>query len=106
MLQESGFYVTVLQTRHTHTSVEAGGLNGTTVRQLEKLVQGELRPDYTVLLDVSVAIGMARANGRGNLDRIEQETLEFFERVRSSYLQQAKNSSGRYRVDRCERFSG
>jgi len=41
---------------------------------------------------------MARANGRGNLDRIEQENLEFFERVRSSYLQQARNSSGRYRL--------
>ena len=61
-------------------------------------MQGELRPDYTMLLDVSVAIGMGRASGRGNLDRIEQETLEFFERVRLSYLQQAKNSSGRYRL--------
>jgi dTMP kinase len=74
------------------------GIGWETVRQLEELVQGELRPDYTVLLDVSVAIGMARANRRGNLDRIEQETVEFFERVRSSYLQQAKNSSGRYRL--------
>ncbi len=74
------------------------GVEWDTVRQLEKLVQGELRPDYTVLLDVPVAIGMARANRRGNLDRIEQETLKFFERVSSSYLQQAKNSSGRYRL--------
>ncbi len=74
------------------------GVRWDAVRQLEELVQGELRPDYTILLDVSVSIGMARAHGRGNLDRIEQETVEFFERVRSSYLQQAKNSSGRYRV--------
>jgi dTMP kinase len=74
------------------------GLEWDVVRQLEELVQGELRPDYTMLLDVSVAIGMGRASGRGNLDRIEQESLEFFERVRSSYLQQAKNSSGRYRL--------
>jgi dTMP kinase len=74
------------------------GVEWDAVRQLEILVQGELRPDYTVLLDVSVAIGMARANRRGNLDRIEQETVEFFERVRSSYLQQAINSSGRYRL--------
>jgi dTMP kinase len=74
------------------------GFESDEVRQLEEFVQGELRPDYTVLLDVSVAIGMSRAHGRGNLDRIEQETLEFFERVRSNYLQQAKNSSGRYRL--------
>ena len=41
---------------------------------------------------------MARARGRGELDRIEQETMEFFERVRASYLQLAENSSGRFRV--------
>jgi len=74
------------------------GVEWDKISQLEKLVQGELRPDYTILLDVSVAIGMARASGRGNLDRFERETLEFFERVRSSYLQQARNSSGRYRL--------
>jgi len=74
------------------------GVEWDKISQLEQLVQGEMRPDYTILLDVSVAIGMARANGRGNLDRFERETLEFFERVRSSYLQQARNSSGRYRL--------
>jgi len=74
------------------------GLEWHAVKQLEELVQGDLRPDFTILLDVSVSIGMARANRRGNLDRIEQETLDFFERVRSSYLQQARNSSGRYRL--------
>lgn len=68
------------------------------VRRLEELVQGNLRPDYTVLLDVAVEIGMDRARGRGDLDRFEQETLDFFERVRSSYLEQAKNSSDRYRL--------
>jgi dTMP kinase len=74
------------------------GVELKTVRRLEELVQGNLRPDYTVLLDVAVEIGMDRARGRGDLDRFEQETLDFFERVRSSYLEQAKNSSGRYRL--------
>lgn len=74
------------------------GVDWDTVKRLEEIVQGGLRPDYTVLLDVSVAIGMARARGRGNLDRFELETLDFFERVRSSYLLQAKNSRGRYRL--------
>jgi dTMP kinase len=68
------------------------------VRELEVLVQHELRPDYTLLLDVDVEIGMSRAKKRGDLDRIEQETLEFFRRVRASYLEQAKNSGGRYRI--------
>ncbi|MFT4520207.1 MAG: dTMP kinase [Halioglobus sp.] len=74
------------------------GVSADTVRQLETLVQGELRPDYTILLDVPVATGMGRARDRGELDRIEQETMDFFERVRRSYLTQAENSSGRFRV--------
>ena len=74
------------------------GVDRETVRRLEELVQGDLRPDYTLLLDAPVSVGMARARGRGELDRFEQETLDFFERVRSSYLEQAIDSSGRYRV--------
>ena len=74
------------------------GLPGETVRCLEDLVQGTLRPDCTILLDVDVAIGMERARGRGELDRIELETMAFFERVRASYLRLAEKGSGRYRV--------
>ena len=61
-------------------------------------MQGALRPDCTVLLDAPVSTGMARAQARGDLDRFEQEDLEFFERVRSAYLTMARESSGRYRV--------
>jgi dTMP kinase len=74
------------------------GVDRETVGQLEKLVQGALRPDYTLLLDASIDVGMARARSRGDLDRFEQETLAFFERVRQGYLQQARTHSDRYRV--------
>jgi len=74
------------------------GVDTAAVSDLEALVQGELRPDYTLLLDAPVAVGMARARGRGELDRIERETLDFFERVRASYLEQAANEGDRYRV--------
>ncbi len=74
------------------------GVEWDIVSRLEQFVQGELRPDFTVLLDVSVSIGMARARGRGNLDRFEQETMDFFDRVRSIYLQLANINSGRYRL--------
>ncbi|MEH6588403.1 MAG: dTMP kinase [Halioglobus sp.] len=74
------------------------GLPVPIIRELEQLVQGELRPDYTLLLDASVEVGMSRARGRGELDRIEQEQTEFFERVRRTYLELASESSGRYRV--------
>ena len=69
-----------------------------TVKRLEELVQGGLRPNYTILLDVAVETGMARARGRGELDRIERETMDFFERVRASYLEQARCNLDRYRI--------
>jgi len=74
------------------------GIDRGAVSALEQLVQGELRPDCTLLLDAPVATGMARAQGRGELDRFEREELAFFERVRATYLELAESSSGRYRI--------
>ncbi len=74
------------------------GIARSAVAVLEELVQEQLRPDCTLLLDAPVSIGMARARERGQLDRFEQEELAFFERVRATYLDLAENSSGRYRI--------
>ncbi|WP_439107344.1 dTMP kinase [Congregibacter sp.] len=65
---------------------------------LEDLVQGELRPDLILLLDVPAEVGLSRARGRGALDRFELEDQAFFERVRQSYLSRARRSSGRYQI--------
>ncbi len=65
---------------------------------LEQFVQGDIRPDLTIYLDVPVDVGMARAAERGRLDRFEQEKHEFFERVRSVYLQRAHDNPARYRI--------
>jgi len=79
---------------------QSGGrqMEARNVQQLEQLVQGELRPDYTLLFDAPVEVGMERARGRGTLDRFEREQLDFFQRVRKTYLQLAQESSGRFRV--------
>ena len=74
------------------------GIAAATVRSLEKLVQGGLRPDCTLLLDAPVDVGMARARGRGERDRFEREEMDFFERVRATYLRLAEDGEGRYRV--------
>lgn len=74
------------------------GLDAAAIRVLENLVQGQLRPDYTLLLDAPVSTGLARLQDRGELDRFEQERVEFFEKVRRTYLQLAEESAGRYRV--------
>ncbi len=74
------------------------GLSLSALSTLETLVQGELRPDLTLLLDLPVEVGMARASGRGELDRIEQEQHDFFERVREGYLSRACGEPGRFAV--------
>jgi dTMP kinase len=74
------------------------GIDTGIIARLEDLVQGDFRPDLTLLLDVSVEVGLARAGKRGALDRFEQEKVEFFERVRNAYLDMAKRSPERYRV--------
>lgn len=68
------------------------------IASLENWVQGDLRPDMTLLLDAPVDVGMARASKRGALDRFEQERQAFFERVRSGYLQQARQHPHRFAV--------
>jgi dTMP kinase len=68
------------------------------IAQLEQWVQGELRPDLTLLLDLPVEQGLARANQRGDLDRFEQEQKDFFERVRNVYLERAQQFPRQFRI--------
>jgi len=74
------------------------GIDTAIIASLEALVQGSFRPDLTLLLDVPVAVGLARAGKRGALDRFEQEQVEFFERVRTAYLDMARAHAQRYRI--------
>jgi dTMP kinase len=68
------------------------------IAQLEQFVQGELRPDLTLIFDLPIETGLARAAARGRLDRFEQEGRSFFDAVRQAYLQRAEQAPQRYRV--------
>lgn len=72
------------------------GLNKSIIEELEQLVQGDLRPDLTLILDIDVELGLKRARQRGELDRFESETIGFFERVRVAYRQRAEAAPVRY----------
>ncbi len=79
---------------------QGGGRNMkiSTIEGLENLIQGNLRPDLTLLLDAPVKVGMERAGKRGAFDRFESETLQFFEDVRRAYLLQAEINPKRIRL--------
>jgi dTMP kinase len=81
----------VLADRHDLSSraYQGGGrqLDEEFINQLRQAVLGELRPDLTLYLDIDPVIGLERAKARGELDRIEQEQLAFFQRTRQKYLQ-------------------
>ncbi|WP_432473671.1 dTMP kinase [Amphritea sp. HPY] len=74
------------------------GLDNQLIAQLETTVQRGLQPDLTILLDLPVEIGLARARQRAELDRFENEQIEFFERVRSAYLSRAESDPQRFAV--------
>lgn len=68
------------------------------IAQLEQWVQGNLRPDLTLLLDLPVLQGLQRAGQRSAPDRFEREQQHFFERVRETYLIRARQEPNRFRV--------
>jgi dTMP kinase len=69
------------------------------IAALEDWVQGALRPDLTLLLDIDPEAGLKRVAARGgDDDRFDAETLEFFEKVRAVYLRRAAQHPERYAV--------
>jgi dTMP kinase len=74
------------------------GVDAARIGELESLATGGLKPDLTLLLDLPVARGRARASQRGDADRIEAERDDFFERVRATYLARAQAEPQRFRV--------
>lgn len=74
------------------------GVSTELIHTLTDLVHPNFRPDLTLVLDIDPRIGMARAKKRGPVDRFEAEEIEFFDRVRQTYLAQIKSQPERFRV--------
>jgi dTMP kinase len=94
----------VVSDRYTDSSLAyqgyGRGLDRGLILAVHRLATGDLRPDVTILLDVSVDVGLARASSRGSLDRLESEVREFHDRVRAGYLEMARAEPDRWvRVD-------
>lgn len=93
----------VLGDRHDMSSraYQGGGrgLSDDIINPLRAMVLGSLQPDLTLYLDIDPALGLERARSRGELDRIEQEQLAFFQRTRAKYLQIAANEANIALID-------
>ncbi|HGL9002891.1 TPA: dTMP kinase, partial [Neisseria gonorrhoeae] len=74
------------------------GMPSEDIEILEHWVQGGLRPDLTLLLDVPLEVSMARIGQAREKDRFEQEQADFFMRVRGVYLDRAAACPERYAV--------
>jgi len=74
------------------------GVDAMRIGELERIATGGLKPDLTLLLDLPVAHGRARASQRSDADRIEVERDDFFKRVRATYLARAQAEPARFRV--------
>ncbi|HDR2470806.1 dTMP kinase [Enterobacter soli] len=75
------------------------GIDQTMLATLRDAVLGNFRPDLTLYLDVTPEVGLKRARARGELDRIEQESLDFFNRTRARYLELAGQDSSIRTID-------
>ena len=74
------------------------GMESARIAELERWVQGGLRPDLTILLDIPTDLGSQRAARRGTSDRFEREHGGFLERVRNAYLARANGEPKRVRI--------
>jgi dTMP kinase len=76
------------------------GLKESLIRDLEITFLDDFQPDLTIWFDCDAEVGLARASARGQLDRIEQESMAFFNRCRTAYAKRAEAHPQRFiRID-------
>lgn len=85
----------VVGDRH-HMSSQAYQGGGRNLRELVdhigSAILGDFTPDFTIYLDINPVVGLERAKGRGALDRIELQHIDFFHRTRQRYLELTRHN--------------
>lgn len=75
------------------------GIDKALMKSLRDTVLADFKPDLTLYLDLDPAVGLARARARGELDRIEKESMDFFYRTRERYQALAKEDTSIITID-------
>ncbi|ELT6287256.1 dTMP kinase [Vibrio cholerae] len=93
----------VVGDRHDMSSqaYQGGGrqIASSTMQSLKQTALGDFKPDLTLYLDIDPKLGLERARGRGELDRIEKMDISFFERARERYLELANSDDSVVMID-------
>lgn len=74
------------------------GVDESRLTDLEQWIQGDLRPDLTILFDLPAEVARSRSASSRVPDRFESEQLTFFVRVREGYLRRAARDPARVRI--------
>ena len=69
-----------------------------TVQWMDDFIVADVQADFTILMDIEPEIGLERIKNRGHVDRIEQESMDFFHRITNAYRQKAQENPDRYAV--------
>lgn len=79
---------------------QGGGRNMSSglIQRIDEVALGQYQPDITLLLDLPIEVGLERASQRGELDRFERESVDFFNRVRNTFLDRANAEPARFRL--------
>lgn len=75
------------------------GIDKNLMKSLRDTVLADFKPDLTLYLDLDPAVGLVRARARGELDRIEKESMDFFYRTRERYQALAKEDTSIITID-------
>jgi len=93
----------VIGDRHNLSSIayQGGGrqISDSILNTLADITLKGLKPDLTIYLDITPELGLSRAQARGELDRIELEQIDFFNRTRDKYLQMAASDNSIVKID-------
>jgi dTMP kinase len=74
------------------------GVQSSKIRALEAWVQEGLQPDLTLLFDVPVSVSVQRLSSARAPDKFERESQDFFEKIRTSYLERASEYPARFQI--------
>ena len=74
------------------------GIDMGAVKKINELATGCLRPDITFLLDIPVKVGIERARGKKLFDRMENQSFDFYKRVREGYLDLVRKEPERFKL--------